>query len=296
MIEGRTRDDGTPCSFGGCRFNRPADRKDSFRNWSPKLGFVYSVNDNNQVYGSLARGFRAPQATELYRLQTAQNVADIDSVELDSLELGLRGSTTRLDYNVSFFDMQKENFIFRDISRRNVDGGKTSHRGAFEDVSATAGVDHPGWGTAAAFHDLDADGDLDLLLVNYLTWGIAAELECYDQGAPSYCSPNDYNMPAADRLFRNNGDVIYALKTPYSDGTTHVVLSPLEFIGRLAALVPKPRVNLTRFHGVFSPISKLRGKVVPAKPVKDEQSGSPHRSPHNRSPPENMFEHTTTLF
>ena len=130
MIEGRTRDDGTPCSFGGCRFNRPADRKDSFRNWSPKLGFVYSVNDNNQVYGSLARGFRAPQATELYRLQTTQNVADIDSVELDSLELGLRGSTTRLDYNVSFFDMQKENFIFRDISRRNVDGGKTSHRGA----------------------------------------------------------------------------------------------------------------------------------------------------------------------
>ena len=43
----------------------------------------------------------------------------------------------------------------------------------------------------------------------------------------------------------SNGNVIYALKTPYSDGTTHVVLSPLEFIGRLAALIPKPRVNLT---------------------------------------------------
>ena len=43
-----------------------------------------------------------------------------------------------------------------------------------------------------------------------------------------------------------------ALKTPYDDGTSHVVLSPMEFIGRLAALVPKPRVNLTRFHRAFS--------------------------------------------
>ena len=56
------------------------------------------------------------------------------------------------------------------------------------------------------------------------------------------------------------------LKTPYDDGTSHVVLSPMEFMGRLAALVPKPRVNLTRFHGVFSPNSRLREFVVPAKP------------------------------
>ena len=43
----------------------------------------------------------------------------------------------------------------------------------------------------------------------------------------------------------NNGNVVIALKTPYDDGTTHVVLSPMEFLGRLAALVPRPRVNLT---------------------------------------------------
>jgi len=65
----------------------------------------------------------------------------------------------------------------------------------------------------------------------------------------------------------SNGNVIVGLKTPYDDGTSHVVLSPLEFIGRLAALVPRPRVNLTRFHGVFSPNSKLRKHVVPAQPA-----------------------------
>lgn len=43
----------------------------------------------------------------------------------------------------------------------------------------------------------------------------------------------------------SNGNVVIALKTPYDDGTTHVVLSPMEFMGRLAALVPRPRVNRT---------------------------------------------------
>ena len=59
--------------------------------------------------------------------------------------------------------------------------------------------------------------------------------------------------------------VRYQLKTPYRDGTTHVIFEPLDFIARLAALVPKPRVNLTRFHGVFAPNSKHRALVTPAK-------------------------------
>ena len=47
-----------------------------------------------------------------------------------------------------------------------------------------------------------------------------------------------------------HGKVVYTLKTPYRDGTTQVVFEPIDFIARLAALVPKPRVNLTRYHGV----------------------------------------------
>ena len=57
----------------------------------------------------------------------------------------------------------------------------------------------------------------------------------------------------------------YKLKTPYNDGTTHVIFEPLDFIGKLTALVPKPRVNLTRFHGVFAPNSKHRSHVTPAR-------------------------------
>jgi hypothetical protein len=62
-----------------------------------------------------------------------------------------------------------------------------------------------------------------------------------------------------------NGNVRYQLKTPYRDGTTHVIFEPLDFIARLAALVPKPRVNLSRFHGVFAPNSQYRARVTPAK-------------------------------
>jgi len=62
-----------------------------------------------------------------------------------------------------------------------------------------------------------------------------------------------------------NGRVRYELKTPWRNGTTHVVFEPLDFISRLVTLVPKPRVNLTRFHGVFAPNSKYRAKVTPAR-------------------------------
>ena len=41
-----------------------------------------------------------------------------------------------------------------------------------------------------------------------------------------------------------------------------MVFKPLDFIARLAALVPKPRFHLTRFHGVFAPNSKHRAAVT----------------------------------
>ena len=60
-----------------------------------------------------------------------------------------------------------------------------------------------------------------------------------------------------------NGHVRYELKTPYRDVTTHVILGLLYFIAKLAALVPAPRANLTRFHGVFAANSRYRARVAP---------------------------------
>ncbi len=129
MIDGNTRDDGTACGFGGCLFNRPADRTDSFTNFAPKIGAVWSFSEQAVVYANLSRGFRVPQATELYRLQRQQNSADIDSEELDSLEIGTRGQWQALAYDIAVYYAKKRNFIFRDSNGFNVDDGKTRHRG-----------------------------------------------------------------------------------------------------------------------------------------------------------------------
>ena len=41
------------------------------------------------------------------------------------------------------------------------------------------------------------------------------------------------------------GKVVYTLRRPWRDGTTHIVFDPLTFIERLAALVSRPRVHLS---------------------------------------------------
>jgi len=53
---------------------------------------------------------------------------------------------------------------------------------------------------------------------------------------------------------------------------THLVMSPLEFMQRLAALVPRPRLHLIRFHGVLAPYAKLRPLVVPQGPQVQDQA------------------------
>ena len=51
----------------------------------------------------------------------------------------------------------------------------------------------------------------------------------------------------------STGKVVYTLKTPYRDGTTQVAFEPVDFVAWFTALVPKPRVNLTRYHGILAP-------------------------------------------
>ena len=62
------------------------------------------------------------------------------------------------------------------------------------------------------------------------------------------------------------------VKSAFKDGTTHIVMAPLEFMQRLAALVPGPCLHLIRFHGVLAPSAKLRSEIIPS-PV--EQATEP---------------------
>ncbi len=59
----------------------------------------------------------------------------------------------------------------------------------------------------------------------------------------------------------------FALKTPWPDGTRHLLLSPIELLEKLAALIPPPRSHLLRYHGVLAPRGRARERIVPAQPV-----------------------------
>lgn len=86
---------------------------------------------------------------------------------------------------------------------------------------------------------------------------------------------------------RDDGRVAVRLKSAWSDGTTHVVFTPLQLVEKLTALIPSPRVNMIRYHGAFAPNATLRSKIVPAttmaqRPVDDEiqRCGHAGRQPY----------------
>ncbi len=62
----------------------------------------------------------------------------------------------------------------------------------------------------------------------------------------------------------------------------HVVFEPLDFIARLVALVPGPKVNLTRYHGVFAPHSQYRALVTPAMGGRKKSESTDKQTPAER--------------
>ena len=86
---------------------------------------------------------------------------------------------------------------------------------------------------------------------------------------------------AQDRLTLENGRVVYALPKPFWTGQTHVVMSPVEFLRRLAALIPPQRFHCVRYHGLFSSASKDRDRACALAPPVEESDD--HRERTDRS-------------
>jgi Putative transposase len=113
--------------------------------------------------------------------------------------------------------------------------------------------------------DTDSDYERKPLCVNEQGFSLHAAVRCHANERlklERLCRYITRPALANDRVKVNaKGQV--ELKTPWRDGTTHHVMSPPEFMQRLAALVPRPRLHLIRFHGVLAPNAKWRSKVVP---------------------------------
>lgn len=81
---------------------------------------------------------------------------------------------------------------------------------------------------------------------------------------------------ASERLaLTADGQVRLALRQSWADGTTHVLFDPVEFLGRLAVLVPRPRVNLILYYGVLGARAAWRPEVVPRAAPGHEPTSEP---------------------
>jgi hypothetical protein len=72
---------------------------------------------------------------------------------------------------------------------------------------------------------------------------------------------------------RRDGFVSYRVKKVSRHRVTERVMTPIETLARLAAIVPPPRYPLLRFHGVVAPRHRWRDRIVPRPPVRP--AGSP---------------------
>ncbi len=112
------------------RFRRPADRSDDFATLTPKLGLIYSITDQSSAWLNLARGARAPQASDLYSLQTLQTAGEQKAETIDSAELGWRirfANDARLE--LVLYAMEKKNSAFRNADGFTVPFARTRHEG-----------------------------------------------------------------------------------------------------------------------------------------------------------------------
>ena len=158
MLDGNTREDGTVCGFGGCLYNRPADRDDTFDDVAGRIGIEHSLSPDYTVYATVGTGFRPPQATELYRLQRGQDVADLENEGIESAEIGSRGQLGSVTLDIAVYSEKTDNFIFRDAAGLNVSDGRTKSWGVELETYWAATPRHDfDFIVSNAHHDYDFD-------------------------------------------------------------------------------------------------------------------------------------------
>ncbi len=110
------------------RIKRVADRTDEFFQLTPKVSFSLDLGKESLAF-KLSRGERAPQTSDLYRLQINQEPGDAEVETIDAFEIqyAYQGDLSELQANL--FVMRKDNFFFRDANGFNVSNGKTRHQG-----------------------------------------------------------------------------------------------------------------------------------------------------------------------
>ena len=156
-----------------------------------------------------------------------------------------------------------DNDGFKDIFVGGVHGNRLYRNngdGTFTDVTAKAGLDKPDaqygplWSVGGAWLDVNNDGLLDLLVVNYLAWDIATEPKCESgPGKLDYCHPKFYK-PTPNQLFLNNGDGTFRDASAESGIRSHpgkgmgIGIADYDLDGLLDVFVSNDKMYNSLFH------------------------------------------------
>jgi hypothetical protein len=125
--------------------------------------------------------------------------------------------------------------------------------GTFTDVTAKAGLNKPDeeygplWSVAAAWVDVNNDGLLDLIVINYLKWDFDHEPVCEGYGHRDYCHPKMYK-PTPNQLFLNQGDGTFRDASVEAGFRSHpgkgmgVASADSELSGKMDLIIPNDKL------------------------------------------------------
>ena len=165
---------------------------------------------------------------------------------------GLAG--TGYDTGVAIGDYDNDGY--EDIFVTSLGGNHLYHNngnGTFTDVTTKAGLNKPDaeygplWSVAAAWVDVNNDGLLDLVVINYLKWDFDHEPVCEAYGHRDYCHPKFYK-PTPNQLFLNNGDGTFRDASVEAGFRAHpgkgmgVAAADSELSGRMDLIIPNDKL------------------------------------------------------
>ena len=157
-----------------------------------------------------------------------------------------------------------DNDGYKDLFVAGVHGNHLYHNngnGTFTDVTHHAGLDRadpeygPLWSVAGLWLDVNNDGLLDLLVVNYLAWDIGHEPVCQAPGGRDYCDPKLYKK-LPNQLFLNKGDGTFEDVSAPSGIRAHpgkgmgAAAADYDLDGRMDIFVPNDKLENFLFHNL----------------------------------------------
>ena len=173
-------------------------------------------------------------------------------------KVGLAG--TGYDVGVAIGDYDNDGY--EDIFVGGVHRNTLYHNngdGTFTDVTAKAGLNKPDaeygplWSVGGAWVDIDNDGLLDLIVVNYLSWDIDTEPVCPVGDHRDYCHPKMYK-PTPIQVYLNNGNGTFRDISASSGVRAHpgkgmgIGVADYDLDGRMDFFVANDKMYNSLFH------------------------------------------------